>query len=421
MNERYLKALTFLDSLNNQKIKPGLERIRAALPRWKNPQGAFPSIHIGGTNGKGSIAAILANILKEAGYKVGIYTSPHLNCVRERIQINGTPISKTDFIDLVNEIRGKDRESLSYFEFLTLLAFIYFSYKKVEAGVIEVGMGGRWDATNVIFPRVTIVSNVSLDHQRFLGNSLKKIAFEKAGIIKPGIPLITASKRPSVISIFKDICALHKAPFYQVGRDIGYRCKRGAFDYLGFKKEMPNLELNLIGRHQIVNATIALGALELISENFDIKETSIRRGLKTVFWPGRFEIIKRRPLIILDGAHNPAAAYALKKTLISFRPSDLILVLGIMGDKDLNGIVRNIVLLANRVIVTAPDSDRAAQPDVLLNVVKKYNKDVMAIVPVPSAIGKAINLAKSTSTILITGSLYTVGEARTFLNGRYLD
>ncbi|KPJ66574.1 MAG: hypothetical protein AMJ45_03735 [Syntrophobacter sp. DG_60] len=418
MDEKYLKALAFLDSLNDQKIKPGLERIKTALPRWKNPQGAFHSIHIGGTNGKGSIAAILANILKEAGYNVGIYTSPHLNCVRERIQINGTPISKSDFADLVNEIRKKNKKSLTYFEFLTLLAFIYFSYKEVEVAVIEVGMGGRWDATNLIFPKVTIISNVSLDHQTFLGNNLKSIALEKAGIIKPCIPLITASKQPSVISIFRDICAIHKAPFYLLGKDIGYRYKKGSFDYLGFKKEIPNLKLNLVGRHQVLNAAVALGALELISENFDIKEMHIERGLKTVFWPGRFEIIKRDPLIILDGAHNPTAAYALKKTLMSFRPSNPILVLGIMRDKDLDGIVRNIAPLANKVIVTAPDSNRAAQPGTLLNIVKKYNKNAMAIVPIPNAIVEAINLAKSKDTILVTGSLYTVGEARAFLNGK---
>jgi len=421
MDEKYLKALVFLDSLNNQKIKPGLERIKAALLEWKDPQKIFPTIHIGGTNGKGSIAAVLANILKEAGYHVGIYTSPHLNSVRERIQINGTSIPKSDFTDLVNEIRGKNRESLSYFEFLTLLAFLYFAYKKVEMAVIEVGMGGRWDATNVIFPKVSIVSNISLDHQIFLGNNLKSIALEKAGIIKPGIPLITASKQPSVISIFKDICTIHKAPFYLVGKDIGYRCKKGVFDYLGFKKEIPNLKLNLIGKHQVVNAAVALGALELISENFDIKEMHIREGLKTVFWPGRFEIINKNPLIILDGAHNPAAAYALKKTLISFKPSNLILVLGIMKDKDLNGIVRNIAPLANRVIVTAPDSNRAAQPEILLNIVKKYNKNAMAILSVPDAVGEAIDLAKSKETILVSGSLYTIGEARAFLNEKYLD
>jgi len=418
MDEKYIKALSFLDSLSGQGIKPGLERIRAALLNWGNPQYTFPSIHIGGTNGKGSIAAILANILREAGYSVGVYTSPHLNSIRERIQINGVPISKSDFAELADEIRKKNKESLSYFEFLTLLAFIYFAHKNLDIAVIEVGVGGKWDATNVVSPKVAIISNVSLEHEAFLGNTLKKIALEKAGIIKPGIPLITASRKLSVISIFKDICTTYNAPIYLIGKDIDYRYKKWTFDYLGLRREIKGLRLNLIGRHQVINATVALGALELISKDFYVDEVHIRNGLRSVFWPGRFEIIKTRPLIILDGAHNPAAAHALKRALISFKLSDLILVLGIMKDKDLKGIVRNIAPLANMIIVTAPNTPRAAQPEVLLKIVKQYNKNAIAISSIPNAIGKAMDLARSKGAMLITGSLYTVGEARALLNGK---
>ena len=423
MSLSYQQALRFLNSLQSKGIRPGLKNIALALTKFGNPQWQFPAVHIGGTNGKGSTAAMVANILRTAGYKVGLFTSPHLHSVRERIQINFQPIPKADFASVVREIKNRGCVDLTYFEFLTLMAFFYFAQNKVDIGVIEVGLGGRLDATNLLLPKVTIVTNVHLDHQHWLGRSLKSIALEKGGIIKCNTPFITGVKQKNLISLLKKICEFKNAPFYQLGVDIKYRHGQHGFSYFGLKKHLSHLELGLKGRYQIENATLALGAIEILEgEGFEIKDKHIQKGLKSVSWPARFEVISSSPQIILDVAHNPAGAMALKKALFSYNKNrDLILILGIMQDKDIKKIIKILAPLAQIVIVTSPQTPRAAKAGLLSNIAKNYCSHIKIIPSVHKAISSALCTATPQDLVLVTGSLYTVAEAREALRLRCLE
>ncbi|HEC68222.1 MAG TPA: bifunctional folylpolyglutamate synthase/dihydrofolate synthase [Candidatus Desulfofervidus auxilii] len=420
MSFTYQQALEFLNTLQSKGIRPGLKNIALALARFGNPQFQFPAVHIGGTNGKGSTAAITANILKTAGYKVGLFTSPHLHSVRERIQINSQHISQADFASMVKEIKDGLSIDLTYFEFLTLMAFFYFAQNKVDIGVIEVGLGGRLDATNLLLPKVTIVTNVHLDHQHWLGRSLKSIALEKGGIIKYNTPFITGVKQKDLISLLKKICKLKNASFYQIGADIRYRRGKHGFSYFGLKRHLSHLKLGLKGEYQIKNATLGLGAIEVLEKvGFTVKDKHIQKGLKSVSWPGRFEVITSSPKVILDVAHNPAGAMALKKNLSSYN-KNLVLVLGIMQDKNIKKIMKILAPLAQIVIVTSPQTPRAAKAELLSNIAKNYCSHIKIIPSVSQAITTALSIATPNDLVLVTGSLYTVAEAREALRLRCL-
>lgn len=412
----YKEAINFINKLQAKGIKPRLDNIALALSYFGQPQLHFSAIHIAGTNGKGSTAVILAKILETAGYKVGLFTSPHLHSVRERIQINSKLISKEEFAFFVKEIkRYLSNNELTYFEFLTLLCFIYFAENKVDLAVIETGMGGRLDATNLLLPKVSIITNIAIEHQRWLGCSLKNIAFEKAGIIKSKRPLLTGVTQKHLISLFSKICQIKKAPIYRLGKDIKHYKTKIGFNYLGIKKYIPSLSLNLFGPHQIKNATLALGAIELLeNQGFLIEEKAIRIALKTVTWPGRWEVVNEKPKVVLDGAHNPAGISALKKTLSLCQFNNLILILGIMKDKNIKKMIKILFPLANILILTAPKIERAADPEFLKKVVQKYNQkiEIKTIPSIPKAIKIALSIAYPDDLVLITGSLYTVAEAR---------
>ena len=420
MSLSYQQALRFLNSLQSKGIRPGLKNIALALTKFGNPQWQFPAVHIGGTNGKGSTSAMVANILKTAGYKVGLFTSPHLHSVRERIQINFQPIPKADFASVVREIKNRVCIDLTYFEFLTLMAFFYFAQNKVDIGVIEVGLGGRLDATNLLLPKLTIVTNVHLDHQHWLGRSLKSIALEKGGIIKYNTPFITGVKQKDLISLLQKICKLKNASFYQIGADIRYRRGKHGFSYFGLKRHLSHLKLGLKGEYQIKNATLALGAIEVLEKvGFTVKDKHIQKGLKSVSWPGRFEVITSSPKVILDVAHNPAGAMALKKNLSSYN-KNLVLVLGIMQDKNIKKIMKILAPLAQIVIVTSPQTPRAAKAELLSNIAKNYCSHIKIIPSVSQAITTALSIATPNDLVLVTGSLYTVAEAREALRLRCL-
>jgi len=414
----YQQALRFLNALKSKGIRPGLKNIALGLTRFGNPQWQFPTVHIGGTNGKGSTVAMVANILKTAGYKVGLFTSPHLHSVRERIQINFQSIPQPDFISILREIKNTLSIDLTYFEFLTLMAFLYFAQNKVDIGVIEVGLGGRLDATNLLLPKVSIVTNVHLDHQHWLGRSLKSIALEKGGIIKCNTPFITGVKQKNLISLLQKICEFKNAPFYQLGVDIKYRHGQHGFSYFGLKKHLSHIELGLKGKYQIENATLALGAIEILEgEGFEIKDEHIQKGLKSVSWPGRFEVISSSPQVILDVAHNPAGAMALKKNLSSYN-KNLVLVLGIMQDKNIKKIIKILAPLAQIVIVTSPQTPRATKAELLSNIAKNYCSHIKVIPSVHKAISSALCTATPKDLVVVTGSLYTVAEAREALRLR---
>lgn len=419
----YKDSLSFLYGLQKYGIKFGLKNTTQLLTSLENPQKKLRAVHIGGTNGKGSTAAFISSVLRKAGYKVGLYTSPHLIRFTERIQVNQREISQRRAIELIERVRRQSEKlkSITFFEFTTAMAFLHFAEEEVDIAILEVGMGGRLDATNVINPLLSIITNIALDHQQYLGETISKIAFEKAGIIKKRNTLITAATQPNVLHLFKERCRELSTDFYQVGKDFfGVETGPQVMNYFGKSRSLIHAEIGLAGRHQITNATTALGALEiLIEKGYQIKERAVRRGLKEVRWPGRLEVLRKNPLVILDGSHNPAAMRMLKGAIErDFRFQRMILVLGIMVDKDLYQIMKEIAPFADKAILTRPHMDRSAPPALLKKYAERWCKNTACIEEVKDAVASALSQTSKDDLILITGSLFTVGEAREFLGSQ---
>ena len=430
----YQEALNYLYNLEGKGQKFRLANIRALLRLLGNPHHRLKAIHIGGTNGKGSTAAFISSILQAAGYKVGLYTSPHLSCLRERITVNNIPISARKLTKLVALIKPLVRKvSLlpeayqpTFFETVTALSFLFFSEEKVDFLVCEVGIGGRLDATNVLRPLVSVITNVDFEHKDKLGETITQIAREKAGIIKKKGIVITASRKREALSVIEKVCRRKETRLFRVGKDLGWRPIRSKlrgekFEVEGIHGHYPQVEISLMGEYQMENATTAIGAVEALRPyGIFIPSKIIRQGLAKTNWPGRFEIARRRPLIILDGAHNPAAAKALKETLVnlsdrSLSPNNLILILGVLNGKDISGIVKELAPLAKEVVVTKPKTERSMEPDDLVREVRRYTTNVIVRRAAESALFYALKQASAKDTILLTGSLYLVGEARKFL------
>ncbi|MBI5344109.1 MAG: bifunctional folylpolyglutamate synthase/dihydrofolate synthase [Deltaproteobacteria bacterium] len=414
----YSKTLRYLYGLQRLGIRPGLVRIKKLLSRLGNPQNACASIHVAGTNGKGSTAAMLEAMLTEAGLKAGLYTSPHLVRFTERIRISGKEISGRDAARTAASVRRAAEEtglSPTLFEFTTALCFEYFRDAGVDIAVIETGMGGRLDATNVISPLVSVITSVGLDHTEHLGESIGDIAREKAGIIKRGGAAVLGEEDPAAVKAVKAAAERADAEFRRLGYDFRVTAgSKGSFDYHGMGKDLKGLRLNLMGAHQRRNAACALASVELLGRRgFYITEAAVRRGLKRTLWPGRLEVVRRRPLCILDCAHNPDGARILKEALEGdFTFKRLILVAGIMADKDIDGIFRRLAPLSDAVIVTAPAGERAARPDLLAARLKPYGKEVIVSSSVKAALRAAAEMAGDTDAVCVTGSIFTVGEAK---------
>ncbi len=422
--DTYRESIDYLYGLQKFGIKLGLKNISELLRHLNNPHKSLRFVHVAGTNGKGSIAAMLSSILIKAGYTVGLYTSPHLVSFRERIRLNGRPIPKAEVIGLLKQIRARIKTGISptYFEFTTCMAILYFAKKLVDIAILEVGMGGRLDATNVINPLVTVISNVSLEHEVYLGNSLISIAKEKAGIIKKGIEVVTAERKPKVLAVIEGFCRKSGCSLYRVGRDIRERrvkVNSNTFHYFGLDRHLSNLEVGLQGKHQVVNASTALGVIEiLMRKGYNVGNSAIYDGLKEVHWPGRLEVMRKDPLVILDGAHNPAAASSLRHTILNeFHFDNLISVIGVMKDKNIKGILKRLVPLSDRVILTRPSCERAADPENMRKMAMRFRKHMVISRKVDDAMRLALSLAHKRDLICVTGSLYTVGEARKFLKG----
>ena len=412
---------SYLYGLQKYGIKFGLRNITKLLSLLGNPHKNLRAVHIGGTNGKGSTAAFIHSVLLKAGYRVGLYTSPHLVRFTERIQINQREIPEKRVVELIGIVRrhAEMLESITFFEFTTAMAFLYFADESVDIAVLEVGMGGRLDATNVVAPLLSIITNIALDHQQYLGDTISKIAFEKAGIIKKRNTLVTAATQPNVLHLFKERCKGLRSDFYQVGKDfIGVDMGFQMMNYFGRSLSLLDAEIGLVGPHQVTNATTALGALELLTEKgYQINETAVREGLRETRWPGRLEVMGKSPLVILDGAHNPAAMRTLKGAIErDFNFNRMILVLGIMADKDIRRIINEIVPLADNVILTSPHMERSASPALLKEYCDQWHKDADCVEDVNDAVASALTQARKEDLVLITGSLFTVGEARAFLN-----
>jgi len=451
----YPEVLNYLDSFadyekNTQysyKKDLKLARIQGFLSLLKDPQDFLRVIHVAGTKGKGSVCAFVAYILRESGFTVGLFTSPHLNDFRERIRIlrptvikNRSKaagfegmISKRELTYLVKEVKpliskynyNSKYGRLTFFEIYTALAFLYFKRRQVNFVVLETGMGGRLDSTNTACSLVCGISPISLDHMQKLGRSLSRIAIEKAGIIKRNKQIvISACQKKEVSRIINDRCKKFCSTFYEVGKEIKYFKSRQGFNVQGLFKKYKNLRLRLLGEHQVANAALAVGLVEAASlYGFNISEPAIRAGLYNTIWPGRCEIINRRPLVVLDGAQNLASALALKKAIsdnficlpnrqrsvFSGRYKKIILVLGISADKDISGICKVFNSLADEIILTQANTKRAASAEKLA---KYFRRKLYLTQSVKEAKILANRLAKKEDLILVTGSLFVVGEYR---------
>lgn len=396
-------------------IRLGLGPITRLLDRFNNPFTAYKTILIGGTNGKGSIAAMVASVLSHGGFRVGLYTSPHLIDIRERIKVNDAMISPQEMEEYIKEVKEQTTEDITYFEYLTAVALLYFCRKNVDIAVLEVGMGGRLDATNVVTPLVSVISNISLDHGEYLGDCLEKIAREKGGIIKDGGVCITAVKQKSVFDIIANICRDRRAELIKVGREIKVkRLGSGLFSYKGVRKNYGHLVCLLKGGHQIENAAVALGVMETIAmKGFAVNADAVFTGIRDVRWEGRLEVLQHAPMLIVDGAHNAGGVSALSKTLKEdFSYKKLILIFGVLNDKDHRAMLKKLGPLADRLIITRPDMERSLPPEVIVPVARHYNNRIEVAENSHEALKRALSIADSDDLICVTGSLYLVGEIK---------
>ncbi|MBW2062439.1 MAG: bifunctional folylpolyglutamate synthase/dihydrofolate synthase [Deltaproteobacteria bacterium] len=417
----YKETLDFLYSLQKFGIKFGLSSTENLLARLGRPDQSLASLHLAGTNGKGSVGATVTAVLTEAGYRVGFYSSPHLISFRERFIIGRETISRADVVSLTQKVMEvmTPQEPPTFFEFVTVMAFCYFAMEKVDLAVMETGMGGRLDATNVIQPLVGVITNISVEHTDYLGRTLMEIAGEKAGIIKPGLSVVTGEKRKRLREFFSRTTRERGGRLLILGRDFRARSRPGhGFDYYGLKRRLPGLKLKLMGQHQVRNTALALAALELLAEKgFVFTEEDIRLGLASVSWPGRGEVFPGSPDLMLDGAHNPAAAATLAKLLRRLDYKRLHLVLGIMADKNIPRIMAPLLPHAHALYLTRPEYHRAASPEVLAAAAKGFTGQLAVLPTISEAIEAAKSAAAPTDLVLVTGSLFTVGEARAFLTG----
>jgi len=402
-----------------------LRRVEELLFRLGNPHLAAKSVHIAGTKGKGSVAAMVASVLMASGYTTGLYTSPHLSDLRERIRVNGELITEEELIAMVERLKPEVEvvnEKATYgqlttFELLTALGFAYFKLKGVDFQVVEVGLGGKLDATNVIQPEVCIITSISFDHTDVLGSSLTEIAGEKAGIIKPGSIVVMSPQSDEVAQVIEKACLNCDARLVRVGSDVvwqslGFDAER---QLLQVKGRLGSYELSipLLGGYQLGNAATAVAAVEVLAEKgFNISRDSIISGLAQVSWPGRFQILSRRPLLVVDGAHNPDSARKLKQSLVQYFAFDrAILVIGVSSDKDVAGIISELMPVFDKVIVTRSRHPRAMGLEQLIAAFRRYGVEVQAIEAVSEALSLALSMAGARDLVCVAGSLFVVGEA----------
>jgi dihydrofolate synthase/folylpolyglutamate synthase len=363
------------------------------------------------------VASALSSILHRSGYSVGLYTSPHLVRFNERIQVDNLPISDSEVVDAyqaVKRVHSGDREP-TFFEFATAMALYGFGRRNVDWAVIETGMGGRLDATNMVSPALTIITNVSMEHREYLGNTLPEIAFEKAGIIKNRVPVITGLRQKKAVAVARDTAKKKSAPLYRFRTDFKVRRHSdGLFTYYGLDNVWRDLQTNMLGSYQVDNAALVLASIEILNQaHTDIDLEIIRSGLAGNHWPGRLEIVGKKPLVILDGAHNFMAARNLAQYIgHNLADKKITFVIGILDDKPYQVMLKSLLPLGSRVIFTKARIDRAMPPEALYPVAKEILPDVTIIPDVTAAINQALNTASADEVVCIAGSLYVVGEAK---------
>jgi dihydrofolate synthase/folylpolyglutamate synthase len=420
------RRAAYLQSLQRFGVKLGLQNVSAVLAACGDPHRRFPSLHVAGTNGKGSVSAMLTSILSAHGLRVGLFTSPHLADVRERIRAAGRLIPAADFDRLLGRIKrtierllaaGRLEAHLTYFEVLTILAFLHFAERKVDIAVLEVGMGGRFDATNVVTPLVSVITSISLDHREYLGNTLAAIAFEKAGIIKPGVPLVSGVEGGAAAAVIRRRAGALHAPLVPVfGREAALYAARTAAGYrfrYDFCGESFSFRLKLKGRHQGENAALAIAAARTLGCVWrPIDRQAILEGLAAADWPGRLEEAGRRPLVLLDGAHNEDGARALAAYVREFVRGPLILVFAMLKDKAVGRAVGLLFPRPEKIVLTSIPSPRVASPEEVLKIAARFRSKIRIEPDLRAAIALARSLAGPKGTVLIAGSLYLIGEVK---------
>ena len=430
--ETYDEAVKYLDSFTNyektgfdgKKIDFNLDKLRDFLKKLGNPQDSYKSIHIAGTKGKGSVATFTSSILLANGYKVGLYTSPHLCDITERIQVDGENISKDSFREVLLTIKGvldESKDRFTYFEILTLMAVLYFKIKGVDFAIFEAGLGGRLDATNIINAKTCGITSISHDHMQVLGDKLEEITSEKTAIIKPQTHCVSSPQRADILDMIKEKCRKEGSTLAIVGEGISYDIKNSgekgsSVNIKGIKGKYEACRINMTGDFQAENAATAVGIIEqvLLGENPDVEK--VKRGIEKAFIPGRMEILTRDPLLIVDGAHNKSSASRLKYSVEQILKYDrLILLLGISRDKDIRSICAELVPLSDEVVITRTSSPRSADPDMIRGYIR--GKKVCISEDVKKGLGIALSIAEESDLILATGSFYLVGEVRELIKG----
>jgi dihydrofolate synthase / folylpolyglutamate synthase len=417
--------------------KFNLERMRVFTAALGDPEQKYPVFHIAGTKGKGSVAALTASVLQASGYRVGLYTSPHLEDYNERIQVNGVPISHKELVSIVDDLKSliASIPEITTFEITTALAFHYFARQDVNAAVIEVGLGGRLDATNIVSPLLSVITSLSYDHTEILGNTLALIAGEKAGIIKEGRPVIVSPQQLEAYEVVESVAANRSAPLILVGRDYQYKHLSHSIEKQVFRVwkntqpssgstppssvntppiEADELAIPLLGRHQVENAATAYAALKIGHEQGLILKTgAIQSGFASVKWPGRFELLRKTPPLIIDSAHNRDSAQRLRATVEEYLPDiQVILLVGASEDKDITGMLEELMPITSHIIATRSVHPRAADPDMLVQMAEKYNKPALSVPRVEDALKAALSEAGKEKAILATGSIFLAAAVR---------
>ncbi len=439
----YNQALDYLFSFIDYSLKKSAElakahfelgRMRELMALLGNPQDTYPIIHVAGTKGKGSTSALAASVLRAAGYKTGLYTSPHLQDYVERIQIEGHPISHIRLVELVEQIKPAVAKipKLTTFEITTALGFLYFAQQKAQAAVIEVGLGGRLDATNIVMPRVSVITSLSYDHMAVLGNTLAKIAGEKGGIIKPGIPVVCSPQPDEALTVLENIAAERHAPLTLVGRDVTFQALKHSLEgqdlmvenhesRMPFGQDVINpviLRIPLLGMHQVVNAATAYTALH--ASGMNMSDEAVRRGFREVHWPCRFEVVRREGPVVLDSAHNANFARQLQRTLDEYFPGRPVLwVFSILEDKDAAGMLAELRPRLKLVIATETDHPRVLEVQKIVSLVQSAGVPVEAVRPASAALARAMELAGDREVVLVAGSVAFAGEMKTAWEKNY--
>ena len=426
IENQYNKALDYLYSFVDYSLKHSselakaefnLDRMFALMEELGNPQAKYPIIHVAGTKGKGSVSALCASALQAAGYKTGLYTSPHLIDYTERIQIDGEPISHELMTELVEEIKPAVARVpfLTTFEITTALGFLAFARQQCNAAVIEVGLGGRLDATNIVTPDVSVITSLSYDHVAVLGNTLAKIAGEKAGIIKAGVPVVSAPQVDEALEVLERIASDRGCPFVLIGRDVKFERLTSSLDGQSLRITDDEdatlaLELPLLGEHQVQNAATAYAALK--SSSIEIADQAIQKGFSQVKWRARFEVARREPPVIFDSAHNQDSFVKLRAAVDEYFPGrQVYLIFGASEDKNIPGMFAEMKPKIKKLIVTRADHPRALEPQKIVELADRAGLESEALSPVESAFRRALDLSeKDGSIVLSAGSMFVTAE-----------